>query len=109
MRRPQTDSKKTTSELAAMMPDDSGGASASEAARADRGKVTGSSEDDHRQGAGAKLFREVRVSIGRQGHCRLVDRGEQSTSAGGAATEGPQAAECAELAGEIDEMESRVR
>ena len=34
-----------------MMPDDSGGTSASHAARADRGKAAGSSEDDHRQGA----------------------------------------------------------
>ena len=51
----------------------------------------------------------VRASSGRQGHCRLVDRGEEGTSADGAATEGTQAAEVAELAGEIDEMESRVR
>ena len=35
---------------------------------------------------------------GSRGHCRLVDRGEEGTSAGGAATEGTQAAEGAELA-----------
>ena len=41
----------------------------------------------------------VRASTGRQGHCKVVDRGEEGTSAGGAATEGTQAAEGAELAG----------
>ena len=47
--------------------------------------------------------------LGRRSHCRLVDHREEGTSAGWATTEGTQAAEGAELAGKIDEMESRVR
>ena len=39
----------------------------------------------------------------------LVDRREEGTSPGGAATEGTQADEGADLAEEIDEMASRVR
>ena len=44
------------------------------------------------------LCREVRASAGRQSHCRLVDRGEEGTSASGAATEGTRAGESAGLA-----------
>ena len=42
-------------------------------------------------------------------HCRLVDRRNEGTSAGGAATEGTQAEGGAELASEIDEIASHVR
>ena len=55
------------------------------------------------------LCRVTRASTGSQRHCRLVDRREEGTSAGGAATERTHAEEGAELAGEIDEMASRVR
>ena len=55
------------------------------------------------------LFPEVRASTGSQRHYRLVDRREEGTSAGGAATERTHAEEGEELAGEIDEMASRVR
>ena len=44
-----------------------------------------------------------------EGHCRLVDRRNEGTSAGGAATEGTQAEGGAELASEIDEIASHVR
>ena len=49
-----TASENATREFTARKTDDSGDTSASDAARADRGKATGSSEDDHRQGAWAK-------------------------------------------------------
>ena len=41
---------------------------------------------------------------GRRAHCRRDDRREERTSAGGAATEGTQVEEGAELAREIDEI-----
>ena len=105
LEKPQTAGESTASENAttestARKTDDSGRTSASDEARADHGKATGSSEDDHRQGARAKLCREVSASTGRQGHCKLVDRGEEGTSAGWS-SDGRR--------GEIDEMESRVR
>ena len=53
--------------------------------------------------------REARASTGRQGHHRLVDRREERTSAGRAATLGTQAEEGAELAEETDELASHVR
>ena len=91
-----TASENATSESTARKTDDSGGTSACD-------------QPVMRQGAGAKLCREVRASSGSRGHYRLVDRREEGTSAGGAATEGTQAEEGAELAGKIDEMASCVR
>ena len=55
------------------------------------------------------LDREVRASTGSRDHCRLVDRRNEGTLAGGAATEGTQAEGGAELASEIDEIASHVR
>ena len=46
-----TVSENATTVSTARKTDDSGSTSASNAARADRGKSIGSSEDDHRQGA----------------------------------------------------------
>ena len=61
-----TASKKATSKSAARKTDCSGDTTAcGEAGDAQRGKVTGPSEDDHRQGARAKVSRGARASTGR--------------------------------------------
>ena len=47
------------------------------------------------------IIDNVRASTGRRSPCRLVDRREEGASAGGAATEGTQAAEGAELTSRV--------